>query len=218
MKKRWIWAASTVAVVLAGGAAAMMLIARREAEYQRSATGKRINDVHKIADLLEAYSNRTGHLPLDRDIPSGEALTVIVGAPEVERTLQPNGNPLGAEPPSLASAELLAELQAKLGPTVSLPVDPQKVSNGPPNAYYVRFRANGQYLVAGFLRQPHAATVEVWPGVFGYGLRSRDGDWGPIWNRARQLDQVPESEREAIRVVGNAEDRRFGLWVANAQN
>ena len=154
MKRRVVWTAIVVVVVIVGGAAAVMgALALAEASYQRSATAKRVNDVHKIAELLEAYREKTGRLPLDEAIPSGGALTVIVGDPQIERELQPHGNPLGAEAPTLASADMLAALRAELGPALTLPVDPQKVSTGPPNAYYVRFRTGGQYLVAGFLRR-----------------------------------------------------------------
>lgn len=191
---------------------------RLEAEYQKSATRKRVGDVHKIADLLGAYHGKTGQLPLNDKIPRGGALTIVVGAAEVERQLQPQGNPFGPEPVTIASGDLLAALRVELGSQVTLPVDPQKVGNGAPNAYYVRFRANGQYLVAGFLRQPYGDAPALAPTVYGYGLRSKDGDWGALWNTARIADQVPESEREAIRVAGAAEDRRFGQWVERAQD
>lgn len=219
MKKRWIWLGVTiVAVVVALLAAGAATLSSLESRYQNSASAKRINDVHKIADLLESYRARTGRLPLDSDIPPGGALTVIVGAPDVERQLQPRGNPFGPEPPTLASDKLLAALQSVLGPAVRLPVDPQRSGNGAPNAYYVRFRADGQYLVAGFLRQPHDAAVEIYPGVFGYALRSKEGEWGPIWDKARTVSQVSQREREAIRIRGIAEDKRFARWVENARN
>ena len=219
MKRRLIGVAFATALVLAGGrAGAAGFWERAERDYQKSATAKRVNDVHKIADLLEAYYQRAARLPLDQYIPASGALTVIVGASDVERELQPRGNPLGSEPATVASAEMLAALRAELGPAVTLPVDPQKASNGAPNAYYVRFKPNGQYLVAGFLRQPHAHAAEVAPTVFGYALRSRDGHWGLLWDRARLTSQVSAGEREAIRIAGEAEDRRFSQWVDRARD
>ncbi|NEX92900.1 hypothetical protein [Caulobacter sp. 17J65-9] len=218
MSRRWLGAVVAAVALSATSGAGARGLADMEARYQQSASAKRVNDVHKIADLLEAYYARTGRLPLDQRIPPSGYLTVIVGAPKVERRLQPRGNPLGREAPVLASAEMLAALREALGPEVRLPVDPQKAPNGPPNAYYVRFRPNGQYLVTGFLRQPYDFTIQVAPDVYVYALRSEIGDWGDPWDHARVTRQVPQTEREAIRAAGAAEDRRFGQWVDGAGN
>lgn len=220
MKKLLIWAGAAVGVIVLLIAAVAVVFWRAEIAYQKSASAKRVNDTHKIAELLEAYQTKTGRLPLDHHIPpDGGALTIIIGTPEAERMQQQNGNVFGPEMPELRSRELLAALRAELGPTTTLPVDPQIApTGGAPNAYYVRFRANGQYIVAGFLRRAYAPSLQLMPDIYAYALKSKEGDWGPIWNKARELSDVPKDERESIRIAGEAEDRRFGQWVEEGNN
>lgn len=195
-----------VAVAVAGG-----LYAESEARFQTTADAKRISDVHKIAELVEAYQVKTGHLPYD---DHAGTMTVLVGAPKAEAELASRGNPLGQEPPSVTSADLLRVLRPVLGEQLTLPVDPQRGGTGPPNAYYVRFKPGGQYMVAGFLRRPNATAAVFAPGVFAYAVRSERGAWGgPIWAHARTLSQISTDERDWIRDRGQKADAHFGRYM-----
>lgn len=205
-----------VALVLVAPAGAGIL-AQAEPKFQAGADAKRVNDIHKIADLLEAYQAKTGHLPFDDRLGPGKAsaFTVMIGGPKAERKMMGRGNPLGREPPQAGAGDLLRVLRPVLGADLELPVDPQRAENGAPNVYYVRFKPNGQYLAAGFLRAPQPHTTQVAPGVFAYALRSAVGIGGGwlIWDSARPLASVTPSERAAIRANGDAEDRRFGRYM-----
>lgn len=192
------------------------VIAALERGYQRGADAKRINDVHVIAERLEAYQRITGHTPYSSLAPAGskQAVTIIVGAPAVERELVRRGNPLGQETISAASADLLDVLRPVLGAKMALPVDPQRVNTGPPNAYYIRLLPAGGYLVVGYLRTPTPHTTEVWPTAFAYALRSEVGNWdAPVWSTARTMAEVPVSERALIRMGGEQEEAKFRRYM-----
>ncbi|MDO9166047.1 MAG: hypothetical protein Q7U13_08065, partial [Rhodoferax sp.] len=165
-----------------------------EAEYQGGADAKRVNDVHKIAELLDAYQLKTGRLPFHERVeqPGALAATVIIGAPKVERELPSQGNPLGQDAITLSSSDLLAVLRPVLGADLELPIDPQRARNGAPNAYYVRFKRGGRYLVAGFLRTPRAYSSQEAPTVFAYALRSGAPavSMGHIWDKARTTKSI----------------------------
>ncbi len=67
MKLRMKVAIGAALVLIAGAAAAGWWLPRAyadgEADFQIAADAKRINDVHKIAELVEAYRDKTGRLP-----------------------------------------------------------------------------------------------------------------------------------------------------------
>lgn len=220
MKLKYKVAIATAVVVVASAAGAAWWLSKTyadgEARFQTAADAKRINDVHKIAELIEVYQDKTGHSPFEG--PGASKLdgpfTVLVGAPKAERELAPRGNPLGQEPPAARSADLLGVLRAELGTHVTLPIDPQRGETGAPNAYYVRFKPGGEYLVAGFLRRPNATAAPLVPGVYGYAVRSERGAWGgPIWAHARTISQVSEAERLAIAEGGQWADQQFSQYI-----
>lgn len=220
MKLRMKVAIGAALVLIAGAAAAGWWLPRAyadgEADFQTAADAKRINDVHKIAELVEAYRDKTGRLPFDGLGASGldDPFTVLVGAPKAERELASRGNPLGQEPPTATSADLLRVLRSELGAHVTLPVDPQRGETGAPNAYYVRFKPGGEYMVAGFLRRPNAIAAPIAPGVSAYAVRSEQGAWGgPIWAHARAVSQVSEAERLRIAQHGQWADEQFARYM-----
>lgn len=218
--KSWVKGAVAALVVLGvGGVAAVAVWGRSraeqlEAEFQTAADAKRVNDVHKIAELLEAHRAKTGRLPFEAEMPANAVLTVLIAAPKAQAELKGRGNPLGGEPPGAFAKDLLIDLRASAGDAVVLPVDPQRGATGAPNAYYVRFKPGGQYLVAGFLRRPRANTAPLAPGVYAYALRSEAGAWGgEIWPAARKLAEVPADERQWIKDSGERADATFGRYM-----
>lgn len=64
--KLWVKGAlAGLAVLVAGGGLAVAVWGKPaaehlEADFQTAADAKRVNDVHKIAELLEAYRAKTG--------------------------------------------------------------------------------------------------------------------------------------------------------------
>ena len=217
--KLWLKGALAGLAVLAVGGVAVAIWGRPAAEhleenFQTAADAKRVNDVHKIAELLEAHRAKTGLLPFEKKMPANSLLTVLVATPKAEAELEGRGNPLGREPPGAFASHLLAELRPVVGSDLVLPVDPQRAATGAPNAYYVRFKPGGEYLVAAFLRQPRAGTTAVAPGVYAYALRSESGAWtSGIWAGARKLADVAVEEREHIRTQGDFADAQFGKYM-----
>lgn len=218
--KLWVKGAlAGLAVLVAGGGVAVAVWGRPaaehlEADFQTAADAKRVNDVHKIAQMLEAHRAKSGLLPFERKMPADSILTVLVAAPKAQAELEGRGNPLGVDPPGAFAGQLLAELRPVVGDEAVLPVDPQRGATGAPNAYYVRFKPGGEYLVAAFLRQPRAGATVVAPGVYAYALRSETGAWvGPIWAGARKLVDVSAEEREHIRAQGEFADAQFGKYM-----
>ncbi len=208
-----------LAVLAAGGGMAVAVwgqpaAERLEADFQTAADAKRVNDVHKIAELLEAHRAKTGQLPFEQKMPADSILTVLIAAPKAQAELEGRGNPLGVDPPGAFAGQLLAELRPVIGDEAVLPVDPQRGATGAPNAYYVRFKPGGQYLVAAFLRRPRAGATAVAPGVYAYALRSETGAWAsPIWAGARKLADVSAEEREHIRAQGDFADAQFRKYM-----
>ncbi|MFT4251639.1 MAG: hypothetical protein QM608_04055 [Caulobacter sp.] len=218
MKKRtWILAAVVLAVAGVGGVAVLKAKAASvEDAFQADADAKRKADVHEIAERVEAYRVRAGRPPFaDRLESGGGAYTVIIGAPKAEQALMSEGNPLGGDQPAAGAVDLGRELRAVLGGDGSLPVDPQRgATGGAPNAYYLRVKPGGQYLVAAFLRRPDDRAVQVAPGIWAYALRSEAGAWGaPIWNHARTLAQVSPEERGAIIEAGRKAEAKFARYA-----
>ncbi len=218
--KLWVKGVLAGLAVLAGGGGMAVAVwgqpaaERLEADFQTAADAKRVNDVHKIGELLEAYRAKTGRLPFEEKMPAGSILTVLVAAPKAQAELEGRGNPLGVDPPGAFAGHLLAELRPVVGDEAVLPVDPQRGATGAPNAYYVRFKPGGQYLVAAFLRQPRANATRIAPGVYVYALRSHTGAWGgEIWAGARTPAGVPTAEREHIRAQGDFADAQFGKYM-----
>lgn len=193
------------------------LLERAEAAYQTDADAKRVNDVHQIAELLEAYRNKVGHLPLMDTMGPNKttALTVVITSAAEQGEQMSRGNPLAQEVPTLGASDLLAVLRPTLGAALELPIDPQRKPNGAPNAYYVRFKPGDRYLIASFLRHPAPFTTRVAPTVFSYTLRSTaDGeDMGVGWDQARSVAEVPPAERATIAAAGRAADARFGRYM-----
>lgn len=216
--KLWMKGAlAGLAVLVAGGGVAVVWGRKAEADFQTAADAKRVNDVHKIAEMLEEHRGRTGGLPFEQDMPPQSVLTVLIAAPESERELAGRGNPLGPEPPSAFAGDLLGAMWFASGTSLRLPVDPQRGATGAPNGYYVRFKPGGQYLVAAFLRRPRENTTTVAPGVYAYALRSQTGAWGgDIWAGARKLADVSTDERALIRASGERADSEFGAYMSTS--
>lgn len=214
-----------ILVGVAGGLALLclagwLLLQRGEAMFQAGADAKRVNDVHKIAEMLEAYRKKTGHLPFSDELGPGkaQAITVLICAPTAEVKLRAQGNPLGREPPSRNASDLLVALRPALGDDLVAPIDPQRVANGAPPAYYVRLKPGDRYLVAAFLRSPRPHTTRVARTVYAYAIRSSDvaaPGWS-IWANSRSVASVSLSERREIRTRGDAEDGKFGRYMNTA--
>lgn len=218
--KLWLKGAlAGLAVLVVGGGVAVAIwnpLAAQdlEASFQAAADAKRVNDVHKIAEMLEAHRAKTGKLPFEMRMPANSSLTVLIAAPKAQAELEGRGNPLGQDPPGAFASHLLAELRPVAGQVLVLPVDPQRGATGAPNAYYVRFKPGGQYLVAAFLRRSHANTTTVAPGIYAYALRSETGAWGgDIWAGARKLAEVSGEERARIRTAGDQADSGFARYM-----
>lgn len=86
--KLWVKGALAGLAVLAAGGMAVAVWGQPaaehlEADFQTAADAKRINDVHKIAELLEAHRAKTGRLPFEQKVPADSILTVLVAAPRV---------------------------------------------------------------------------------------------------------------------------------------
>lgn len=215
-------ALGAVVVVGLGMAGAWISYERAEAAYQADADAKRVNDTHRIAELLEAYRLKAGHLPFDEQVGPGKAgaITVLITSASAERDLVQRGNPLGPESSAFNSTGLLRVLRPVLGDALELPIDPQRGFNGAPNGYYVRFKPGGRYLVAAFLRQPRPRTTNIAPTVFVYALRSPgDGQsMGVHWDHAAgSVATVTPAERAEIKAAGERAEAHFGRYMRTSR-
>jgi|GEM_PF-1646726 len=178
MKKALKWTFLIIALLILLAAIGLYLSATKlEEGYQASASAKRINDVHKITTLIEAYKQADGHYPFydPSTTPEGfiKAPTmVIIGTPEAEAAISKKPNVFGITVNEASSSLLISMINNTLKREITLPVDPQKVPTGAPNAYYVFFFSNDDYVAITFLYEPSRYTTPLAPHVNAYALSS----------------------------------------------
>jgi hypothetical protein len=217
LKKRLIWIGAIAAAVGLLALAIWLGLTIAERGYQNGATNKRINDTHRIAEAIEVFRRETGALPYAAAgrPPGHEDLPVVV------RIVSPasDGRLAFGPPPfqlesfvDVPGPRFSARLSEANRAPVRIPVDPQRVSNGRPNAYYVIFPASGGYAVMSFLARDVAGSTKVQRGVHIYAVGK---DWPAGFMPGLPIRPIPtgslsESERQEIARLGAAADERFG--------
>jgi hypothetical protein len=220
LKKLFVWLLAMLGAAGLVAIAIYVALTVAERSYQAGATNKRVNDTHTIAEAIEVFRHQTGALPYEKSgkSPGRENLPVVVRivSPMSDGRLAVGPPPFQLEtfvdvPGPRFSARLSEANQAP----VRIPVDPQRVANGRPNAYYVIFPADGGYAVFSFLDRSVSGSTAVarathiyavgkdWPEGFMPGLPVK-----PI-----RTGSLPQREREAIARAGKAADQRFGRYT-----
>lgn len=138
--------------------------------YHVAIDQQRVDDLHRIAGIVEAYHDRTGRYPLATlEIP------VTVGVNLTDADLPPRYQrpPPGAPGRVVPYAVFLNELRSVLGDDLELPQDPQTVAVHAPNFYQYQFYEGGHYYLSGNLYFERAGTERLGPHYFKYELSSR---------------------------------------------
>ena len=208
MKFRIFVATAVVAIVLVGSLAGYHLYAAIEDDYQAAADAKRINDVHRIAALVEAFVTAAGHHPLrgrlenssSRDQAEPMAAN-ITGLKLPSKYLRP---PPGQPGQIIPSEEFEAELRAVLGAEVVIPYDPQRVGVYAPN-FYQFMTVGGNWYVSANLYSPTEHTLELGPHYHKYQVSSASTPQMKV----RRFADIPAEELEAARIAGERAEGSF---------
>lgn len=190
-----------------------------EAAYQRDADAKRINDVHRIAALLDEYKAAVGHYPyVDRPVSAygKDAYMVTIGMPRAEADLKKRPNPFGMQIDTRYSRDLIAVLSEGLNRRIVLPVDPQRVPIAGPNAYFVFFFDDDTYLVTAYLYGsiPQAAPLAPHVNLYGVSSGSLGGFMSGLGLQPRRLADIPLTELEQATAAGARSDEIFARFTA----
>ncbi len=177
MKRALKWTLIIILLLVLTAVGLYVVFTNLEGKYQADASAKRINDVHKITSLLETYKQATGHYPLYDPSPAPKGLIraptmVVIGTPEAEAAILKRPNVFGIAVNEANSQTLITALESALKKEIALPVDPQKISTGAPNAYFVFFLFNDEYVTLTFLYEPNEYTTPLAPHVNAYALTS----------------------------------------------
>lgn len=126
----------------------------------------RIADVHRIAQLLEEYKEKAGHYPFYNPAPVREGYVktgTLIGlaSEKAERELSKQPNPFGISAAVGFSGYLEDVMSEKLGLPIDLPYDPEDQAIYAPNAYYIYFSVEDDYIVMAFLRTPTEHTTQL---------------------------------------------------------
>ncbi len=204
MKKQFLALCGLVAVLAAahGGFAAA------ETELQAAADAKRINDVHRIAGLVESYRQRRGHYPYaDQfgNVPPGYvAVPISVNITDRKLPERYRYPPRGVSGLVLPSAEFEAELRSVLGRDIAVPYDPPRDDPNAPN-FYQYFMDGRAYYVSANLYRPTANTRPLAQDFHKYQV----GSAAVPSRRIRRFLDIPAAELEAARLAGEAAERRL---------
>lgn len=214
MKKIFKWSAIVVFILCVVVYACYQM---GETNYQRDTSAKKINDVHKIAQLLEEYKEQAGHYPFYDPKPAKEGhvkvpVMVIIGMPSAEESLSERPNPFSISVGRYFSRHLIVELSKVLKRKVILPVDPQNVPTTSPNAYFAFFMPNqDEYVVLCFSYDPVEYSTEVIPHVNIYALSSAPdmAFLGGMNVQPHYIGDFTEAQLSAIRKEGVRADKIF---------
>jgi hypothetical protein len=214
MKKSKNWIAHIISVVLLAALGVLAIPQSQAGDHQADATAKRIADVYKIAELLEEYKSKTGHLPiyeptnLSRTFPP----MVVVGSPSAEKVLATQPNPFGISARRYESADLVNDLENTLHRKILLPADPEKHPTHAPNAYYVFIYNADTYLVLCFLSEPSpkTATLQEHVNVYGMGSGSSLKEANFLASKGFEpiiINEIDTSKKNEILKNGDAADK-----------
>ena len=153
--------------------------------YQHDAAQKRYADILTIADILDSYISATGNVPVldpaiaaDSDAAAVYEVTIL-GQPQAVDDIFRNGTPFGFSLAKFRPHVLKDVLEAGLGQTVALPIDPQKIGTNFAPGYFVFLRRaiNGEpahYIVLGTFAQPVARSTQVGENIHLIAIASHD--------------------------------------------
>ena len=217
MKKAFKWSAIIAFALCLVMGAMYASYQMGETNYQRDTSAKKINDVHKIAQILEEYKEQAGHYPFYDPKPAKEGyvkvpVMVIIGMPSAEASLSARPNPFSISVGRYLSKHLILELSKVLKRKVILPVDPQNVPTTSPNAYFVFFMADqDEYVVLCFSYGPVEYSTEVIPHVNVYALSSAPdmGFLGGMNVQPHYIGDFTKTQLSAIRKEGARADKIF---------
>lgn len=194
MKKPFPALCGLVAVL----AAAYSGSAAAESDPRAAADAKRVDDVHRIAALVESYKARRGHYPYaDRfeNVPAGYvAVPIAVNITDRELPEHYRYPPPGVSGLVLPSAEFEAELKSVLGRDIVIPYDPGRPAGDAP-AFYQYFMDGRAYYVSANLYSPTAETRAIGPHYHKYQV----GSVAAPARRVRRFLDIPPAELAAAR-------------------
>jgi hypothetical protein len=221
MKKtlKWILIIFLLLVVITSGL--YIIFTNLEQKYQADADAKRVNDIHKISTLLEKHKQATNHYPFYDITPAPEEFIkaptmVVIGTSEAESEIAKRPNVFGITVNEANSKQLRTALQNALQQKITLPVDPQKIPTGAPNAYYVFFLAQDQYVALTFLYEPNEYTTPLTTHVNVYALSS-DPSIRFLEGIDLKLNYIGNFEKtylEEIKTKGVLADNKFSNYTA----
>jgi tetratricopeptide (TPR) repeat protein len=134
-----------------------------EIDYQKNVDPRRVEDVHKIAQMAEDFYEEKGHYPL-ADGKFKLPLTVEITTKKYEDSdLLPNPVPM---------EELEKELKSVLGEDIVLPLDPQKVDAWGGPRLYQYFTTGKHYFVSTNLFFPKLGARYLMPYTYKYEVGS----------------------------------------------
>ncbi len=138
--------------------------------YHVVADRQRVDDLHRIAGVIEAFHDRTGRYPLATlAIP----VTVGVNLTDADLPARYRRPPPGAPGQVVPYSVFLNELRSVLGEDLVLPQDPQTVEVYAPNFYQYQYYEGGHYYLSGNLYFERPGTERLGPHYFKYELSSR---------------------------------------------
>jgi hypothetical protein len=205
--------AGLLLLLIAGGG---MYIGLRPAAINGLASpviaAKRVNDVHKIAALFEEYKAANGRYPYQDETPAEPGKTkvpvmAVIAMPAAEELLSQMPSPFGISSGRIYARQLIEVLERDLKRDVALPVDPQKMLDEAPNAYYAFFPPEGGYVVVCFLYEPNEYTVAASPHANAYAVASESAVrfLSPAL-KPRRYGEISAEEREAAVKEGESAD------------
>jgi hypothetical protein len=167
----------------------------------------RLDHLLVIAKLMNEYKSKVGHLPL-ADRADGKPVAVIIASEEqlandkgrVPITLDLKSRERDGKVPETAKRierltvnELTKELEAVLGRTISLPIDPQRVPANKPSVYVYTCYLD-VYDVSAFLHSSFPFSRKL--GAFNYRIAvgSRSNPKSAVWT-ADDLIAQPEFKK-----------------------
>lgn len=204
------------------GISVTSMLQRAEAGYQYDASKKRYADIIKIADLLNEYVAKTGHVPqLEPEMAASHPLkdayeVALLGQDTTIEQQWRDGTRLGFSLSKYRGEELLEVLEAGLGRKLSLPIDPQKYGVQFAPVYYLFFREEqgGQpehFAVTAYFASPVKFSQQLAEGVHMVAFTNHPEIEFIVPPHA--VSELTAAERQQALADGAAADQLFSNWV-----
>jgi hypothetical protein len=192
------------------------------AVYQLDASRKRYADILELAELLEAYETATGEVPILNQMTEdhrdyGIWQVAVLGQDRAVNDVFEHGSPFEFSLFKYRAGSLITVLEAGLGRSIDLPIDPQKVATTFNPVYWVFLRPPykghpARFVVIGSFAQPVSHSTRVAEGVHLVGI-SNHPDLPHVVPLIGLQDLAPDVLRH-IREDGREADAIFGRFVA----